>query len=109
MLPRKMGPLMSHLRRLLSELSMNPPFLVAMSSATVSVFVDAVFFFVDDFMLMTCSKKRRQKRLRRFSFLLLLSPRLKLKQVSIQRPQTPQSLRRGSHSRREGARLLFQY
>src|SRR5215471_17778814 len=52
MLPRKMGPLMSHLRRLLSELSMNPPFLVAMRSATVSVFVFAVAgFFADDFMI----------------------------------------------------------
>src|SRR5512145_1223499 len=52
MLPRKIGPLMSHLRRLLSKLSINPPFLVAMSNATVSVFVFAdAGFFADDFML----------------------------------------------------------
>src|SRR6266508_2719422 len=63
MLPRKMGPLMSHLRRLLSELSMNPPFLVAMSSATVSVFVFAdAGFFADDFMFMTSSEIARRRR-----------------------------------------------
>src|SRR5262249_57104362 len=59
MLPRKMGPLMSHLRRLLSELSMTPPLLVEISSATVSVFVFAdAGFFADDFMLMPSSENR---------------------------------------------------
>src|SRR5215510_202990 len=63
MLPRKIGPFTSHLRRLLSELIMNPPFLVAMSSATVSVFVFAVAgFFADDFMLMTSSEIARRRR-----------------------------------------------
>src|SRR6266540_727396 len=37
---------------------------------------------------------------------LLHSPQLKLKSPSVQRPQTPQALRRCSHFRREGARLI---
>lgn len=53
MLPRKIGPLIFHSRRLPSELSMNAPFLVAMSSATEADagFADFVLLLTVDFIL----------------------------------------------------------